>query len=114
MRLHQAMFAFCLMGAATPALAGTIENSFGNTITVTGPDGATARYYFDPDGSVVATYPNGHRLEGEWEVRGAQICLRAPEIEEECHALADDKNLGDEWSYETSGQTYTFAIVAGR
>lgn len=116
MKLHAAMLAFLMLGYAAPALADTIENSYGNTITVTGPDGSVARYYFEPDGTFSAVQ-GGNAFHGAWEIRGDQICLKAPEVqaEEDCSPYPADKNVGDAWSEDAGGgATVSFTITRGR
>jgi len=114
MKLYAAMLAFFAFSAG-PVAAGTIENAFGNTITVTSPEGQVARYHFEPDGRFAAIFPDGKRIQGAWAMREGQVCLNAPEIPEDCNPLAADKDVGDEWSMTIeTGASYTLSIVPGR
>ncbi|MGE0829455.1 MAG: hypothetical protein AB7O04_08905 [Hyphomonadaceae bacterium] len=106
-----AAFAACVSGQA---FAGTMENSFGNTMIVAAPDGATQRYFFNADNTFTATTASGESMSGTWRANGAQICLARPSGET-CYDMPADKNVGDSWTLTTpSGETRTLSLAAGR
>ncbi len=101
----------CLAG---PALAGTIENSFGNTVVVTTADGAVARYHFEPDGTYHVTSAAGDSA-GAWAVNGEQICLTPSGGAQQCVPYNAGYNVGDTWTAPgANNTTNTIALVAGR
>ncbi|HWA01796.1 MAG TPA: hypothetical protein VG841_15925 [Caulobacterales bacterium] len=99
--------------STAPCWAETMDAMFGNTVTVTHPDGAVDRYYFEPDGSFVERAANGESVSGRWTRRAGEVCLSVAE-REDCAALPDDKAAGDAWVMETGGGSLAIAIVPGR
>ena len=75
MKLHAAMLAFCMMGMATPALAKAKTSGAEAEITVTGPDGASARYRFNPDGRFEMLGQDGAHLNGAWTLDEGRLSL---------------------------------------
>jgi hypothetical protein len=115
MKLHAALLAFFVMGFGAPVLADTIENSYGNTIEVTAPNGQVSRYYFEPDGRFTMT-SGAQNVEGQWVVRGEEICITVPDLQpdEACHPYFGDKDVGDEWDMAVEGGSVSFKIIPGR
>ena len=101
---------------AAPAVAGTMDNSYGNTIVVTYPNGGQAFYYFNADGSFSGTAPGGSQMAGTYTVEGDQLCLIPPSGQApQCTAVAADKNVGDTWTQNgTDGSQITGELRAGR
>lgn len=112
MRIAASLALLVLCGAA-PAAADTMSAAFGNTVTVAHPNGATERYYFEPDGSVRMVMPDGAEMSAQWEQRGEEVCLTM-NGQENCSPVPADKVAGDSWALETGGGTITVSIVEGR
>ncbi len=119
--IARAALAALLMLAASPALAGSMDGLFGNTLKVTAANGATSTYAYDRGGEVTAVV-RGHPVSGHWRLEEAtgRICQAfSPEPEvtmpEVCVALqTDGKKAGDKWSgVSPAGRPLTFEIVAG-
>jgi hypothetical protein len=101
--------------AAGPAMADTMENAYANTIVVTYPDGAAARYHFNADGSFTLHMPDGSQVSGAYEIAGDQICLTPAGGERACTAYVGGKNVGDSWTQTaTDGSQITVTLQAGR
>lgn len=101
---------------AGPALAGTMDNTFGNTIVVTYPNGAEAHYFFNNDGTFTGTAPGGSTMAGRYTAEGDQLCLIPPSGQApQCTTIAMDKNVGDTWTQNASdGSQITVELRAGR
>ncbi len=101
---------------ASPAFAGTMDNSYANTIVVTYPNGGQALYYFNADGSFTATAPGGSQMAGRYTAEGDQLCLIPPSGQApQCTTIATDKNVGDTWTQNgTDGSEITVELRAGR
>ncbi|GAM98673.1 hypothetical protein U91I_02308 [alpha proteobacterium U9-1i] len=99
---------------ASAAFADTIVNSYTNTIVVTYPNGAVARYHFNADNTFTATTPSG-TINGTFDMQAGQICLTPAGGSRECTEVAADKNVGDTWTQQgTDGSTITVSLEAGR
>ena len=115
MKRLAAGLAIAALLVAGPALADTVQNSFGNTITVTYPNGAVVRYLFNADNTFSATAPDGTTTQGTYEIAGGQFCLTPQGGERGCTAYVGDKNVGDTWTQTaTDGSSISVSIVAGR
>ena len=101
---------------ASPAFAGTMDNTYGNTIVVTYPNGAQALYFFNADGSFTGTAPGGSQMAGTYTAQGEQLCLIPPNGQApQCTTIATDKNVGDTWTQSaTDGSQITVELRAGR
>ena len=101
--------------ATAPAFAETMDASFGNTITVTMPNGAVDRYFFEPDGSFTERSHDGQTYAGHWVRRAGDVCLSMAAREgEDCAPIPLGKTLGDTWPMQTNGGSVAIALVAGR
>jgi hypothetical protein len=102
--------------AATPALAETMENSFGNTIVVTTASGANVRYHFNADGSYTQIAPDGTNLNGAWTQTGDQLCMTPQgSAQPACVTVEQGKNVGDTWQQAgADGSQITVMLQAGR
>lgn len=97
------------------ALADTMTNSYGNTIVVTYPNGAAARYFFNADNTFTATLPDGSSVSGAFEIVGGEVCLTPAGAERQCTVVEQGKNVGDTWTQAGGdGSSIGVAIVAGR
>jgi hypothetical protein len=106
-------FGAALMAGA--AWAGTMDNSFGNTIVVTSANGE-ARYHFNADGTFTGVAPGGSQMAGTWTLEGDRLCLIPPGGQApSCVAVAADKNVGDTWEQlGADGSPITVRLDAGR
>lgn len=106
--------AMVALGAGA-AFADTISNAYGNTIVVTYPNGAVARYFFNADNTFTATVPDGSTINGAFEEVGGQICLTPAGGQRECTVVESGKNVGDTWTQSgADGSSIGVAITAGR
>jgi hypothetical protein len=113
MKKFVAVLALGLFAAGT-AFADTMQNAYGNTVVITYPGGAQARYHFNADSTFAAHTPNGH-LSGAYEVAGDQLCLTPTGGQRACTPYVGGKNVGDTWTQTaTDGSTITVTIEAGR
>jgi hypothetical protein len=101
---------------AAPAFAGTMDNTYGNTIVVTYPSGAQALYFFNADGTFTGTAPGGSQMAGRYTAEGDQLCLIPPSGQApQCTTIATDKSVGDAWTQNaTDGSQITVELRAGR
>lgn len=114
MRKFAAVAAVGLALSAGAAFAGPMDYAYENTVVVTYPNGAAARYHFNPDGSFHAVTPSGE-IAGTYELAGDQICLTPTGGERACTAAAPDKAVGDTWTQTgTDGSAITVSVEAGR
>jgi hypothetical protein len=116
MRKFATLVALGALLAAGPAFAqSTMQNTFGNTVVVTGASGSETRYFFNEDGTFTGVAPGGSQMAGRWRADGDQLCLIAPNGRENCTAVAGDKNVGDTWEQTSSdGSAITVTLQAGR
>lgn len=113
------IFAAALAGAALfagVAMADTISNAFGNTLTTTGPDGVTVRWMFNADNTYTMALPNGTTTAGTWAQTATDLCVTPSDGSgQQCAAVVQGKGVGDTWTLQNAaGQTVTVSIVAGR
>ena len=112
MRLRLA-FAMSVFLAASAA-ADTLENSFGNSITVTLPSGDTVIYHMNGD-KTYQMHSNGSTVTGVWERGDGVMCLTPTDGEQSCSPYVSDKSVGDTWSQALAdGASASVALTAGR
>jgi hypothetical protein len=101
---------------ASPAVAGTMENTYGNTIVVTYPNGGTAQYHFNADGTFTGVAPGGSHMAGRYTAEGDQLCLIPPSGQApQCTQIQTDKNVGETWTQlGADGSQITVELRAGR
>ncbi len=101
---------------ANPAFAGTMDNTYGNTIVVTYANGSQALYHFNADGTFTGVAPGGSQMAGRYTAEGDQLCLIPPNGQApQCTAIAADKNVGDTWTQNaTDGSEISVELRAGR
>ncbi|MEZ5961008.1 MAG: hypothetical protein R3C30_11370 [Hyphomonadaceae bacterium] len=101
---------------ATPAMADTMENSYGNTIVVTYANGSEALFFFNADGTFTGTAPGGSQMAGNFTVEGDQLCLISPDGQApQCTSVTAGKNVGDTWQQTAAdGSAISVELRAGR
>lgn len=101
---------------AGPAAADTMQNTYGNTIVVTYPNGSQALYHFNADGTFSGVAPGGSQMAGTYTTEGEQLCLIVPSAEAPaCTSVAADKNVGDTWTQTgADGSQISVELRAGR
>lgn len=116
MKKFLAAFAFAAAAMASGvASADTMQNTYGNTIVVTYANGSETRFYFNEDGTFTGLAPGGSTMAGRYTVDGENLCLIQPNGQQQCTAVAADKNVGDTWQQTGSdGSTITVTLQAGR
>ena len=98
------------MGSAS---AGTIENSFGNTLRVTQPNGSVVNYHFEANGTFMA-HAGEQMISGAWRNDGENVCLTPQGQPEACYP-AGNYGVGDSWELDGGdGTAATLTIVQGR
>ncbi|MDQ0462917.1 hypothetical protein QO010_000665 [Caulobacter ginsengisoli] len=123
MRLLAKVAACSLMLAALagPAMAAdAMASAYGNTVSVTYPDGTTVKLFIEADGTYTSTGgPSGDTM-GAWAIKGGQTCFTqtSPEppagTSPSCSPTVT-KNVGDTWTAPgQGGATATITITAGR
>ena len=113
------MLAGLALGAAliaSPAFAGTMDNTYDNTIVVTYASGAQALYHFNADGTFTGVAPGGSTMAGRYTAEGDQLCLIPPSgAAPQCTTIAMDKNVGDTWAQTAAdGSQINVELRAGR
>lgn len=99
---------------AMPAFADTMKNAIGNTVTTTGPDGATVKWYFQDGGQFAMKAPDGTLVSGTWEQKDGKICVTPAGGAAQCADAVEGKNVGDSWTTTNGqGQTITVSLLAG-
>jgi hypothetical protein len=97
------------------ASADTLNNAFGNTLTTTGADGASFRWFFNADSTYSVVTPDGASVSGTWTREGENLCVTptggGPT---QCALIVDGKAVGDTWPVETGNGSVTVSLVAGR
>lgn len=105
--------------ASHPALAGTWDGAYGNTITSTYTDGRVVKVYVESDHTYSIVLPDGSKLRGNWADADGQSCFTitdppaAPGAKPSCFPLKEYK-VGDSFSGQDSTGKYVGVITAGR
>ena len=117
------------LGAAlTALLAGAafaddqFAGIYGNTVTVTQPDGKVVSVYVNPDKTWEQHAADGKVMRGTYEWKDAtHVCFTVtdpkPAKPEECHPqeVTGNHKAGDTWTEDDGqGHTTTISIAAGR
>ncbi|HVK80735.1 MAG TPA: hypothetical protein VM915_08980 [Verrucomicrobiae bacterium] len=114
MKKFAAMVAFGLALSTGAAFADTMANAHENTIVVTYPSGAQARYHFNADNTFAAHLPNGH-VEGTYTLANGELCITPAGGQRACTPYVGDKNVGESWTQTaTDGSTINVTLEAGR
>lgn len=100
---------------ALPLMAGTIDNSFGNTLSATNAKGETANWYINADKSYSVTGADGVQVDGTWRIDGASFCATPAGAAESCFTYVDGKAVGDNWDVsDAAGNVLKVSLKAGR
>lgn len=114
------MAAVLALGISGAALADPMAGAYGNTVTITYPNGVVAKMYVDANGTYTTKGPDGSTMKGSWTAADGKTCLvqtdPAPPagMAPNCSPTVE-KKVGDSWTAPgPNGSTITIAIVAGR
>lgn len=112
-----AMFAASAMVAHADPFAGY----YGNTVTITFPDGKTAKGYVNADKTWERHHDDGPVFKGTYEVKGEEVCFTQkeppppPEMKQPACAKVDAHKAGDSWSVkDDKGNETKYSMTAGR
>jgi hypothetical protein len=106
------------VAAATPAHAGALEATFGNTLEIAYPDGKLARLWLDRDGSYRGANRQGKPSSGRWSVKADKLCMKQkrplPIPFAYCTPIVAG-GIGASWlGRAVDGETVRIRLVAGR
>jgi hypothetical protein len=101
---------------AGAAVAGPIDNVFGNTLTATAADGSKFVWYYDADGKFSAVFPDGSKRSGTWTLDGLTLCATFEgDPKPGCTTVIEGMKPGDvAKGADTSGNQVTLTLTAGR
>jgi hypothetical protein len=118
------IFAAALLAlSATAAMADQFAGIYGNTVTVTQPDGSRSTVYVNADKTWEQHLADGKVFKGTWAWKDdTHACFTqvapAPkpgEQAESCDEITGDHKAGDTWTEtDDKGNKTTIAITAGR
>jgi hypothetical protein len=110
---------------AAPAYAGTMDNTYGNTVLVTNAKGEVTTLLFEADGSYTAKGKDEKgadvTISGKWEIKDGKYCATPNPVEgqpapvQNCSEYVDGKTVGDKWDQKgIENEAITVEIKAGR
>jgi hypothetical protein len=111
--------AFACAGFASPALAGTWDGAYGNTIVSTYSNGNVVKVYVEADHTYSITLGDGSKLKGTWADGSGGSCFTVtdpppkPGATPTCFAIRDYK-VGNTFSGSDSFGSFTGVVQAGR
>lgn len=114
------MAAVMALGISGVAMADPMAGVYGNTVTITYPNGMVAKMFIDAGGSYATTGPDGSTMKGSWKVENGATCFTQTDPAPPAGMPANcsptvEKKVGDSWTAPgPEGSTITIAIVAGR
>jgi len=106
-----------LTASAGVALADIGAGLIGNTVTLTGPDGAETRIYYPDASTLVMKIPTGAEIPGTWRVDGETICTTAGDQPENCTPpIAEAPTPGASGTIDGDGDagSVAWAVTAGK
>jgi len=118
-----ALAASAVLLSTLAAQADPLAVGYGNTVTVTGPDGGKTIIYVNADQTWEQHLANGTVLKGTFTEKDANnVCFTvtdpppaSPDKATNCNAITGDHKVGDTWTEKTpDGKSVTWAISAGR
>ena len=104
------------------AYADPFAGMYGNTVTITAPDGTKSTAYVNADMTWEQHMAGGAVMKGTYTWKDAStVCFTmtdpAPKAGDtpNCSPVSGDHKAGDTWTQTTpKGQTMTYAVTAGR
>ncbi len=118
-----ALAASAVLLSTIAAQADPLAVGYGNTVTVTGPDGTKTVIYVNADQTWEQHMANGMVMKGTFVEKDANnVCFTqtdpapaSPDKATNCNAISGDHKVGDTWTEKTpDGKTVTWAISPGR
>jgi hypothetical protein len=109
---------------SSAAFAGTMEETFGNTVLMTNAAGETSKSWPKADGTYTSEGPKGEKVSGTWVIKDGKICSTpslppdakpgTPAPTESCSEYQADHKVGDKWTQsDATGAQITVEIVQG-
>ncbi len=120
---HFAAAAVAVLLSAAAAHADPFSSAYGNTVTVTAPDGKKQINYVNQDGTWEQREADGSVMKGTFVWKDATTACFAqtdpvpsdPSKATGCQTIKGDHKVGDTWTEtDEKGQAYTITITAGR
>lgn len=114
------MAAVMALGISGAAMADPMASAYGNTVTITYPNGAVVKMFIDAGGTYTTKAPDGAMMKGTWKIEGGNTCFAQTDpappagMAANCSPTAD-KKVGETWTAPgPNGSTLSVAIAAGR
>jgi hypothetical protein len=97
------------------AMADIGAGLVGNTVTLTGPDGAVTKVHY-PDGSnIVLKMADGAEIPGTWRVNANSICTTAGDQPENCTPPIEEAPIvGSSGTIDGEAGSVAWAVTAGK
>jgi hypothetical protein len=120
---HVIYAAALLALTATAALADQFDGIYGNTVTITRPDGSKSTVYVNADKTWEQRTADGKVYKGTWVWKDdTHACFTQvepastkPDDATSCDEITGNHKAGDTWTEsDDKGHTTTIAITAGR
>ena len=94
-----------------------MASRYDNTTTVTDANGTT-KVYYNKDGTLTSTQPDGSKGTGKWKVADGKLCVTldaGPNAGMETCSPLVERKVGDTWDVTlANGTKAKVALVAGR
>ncbi|PCJ69327.1 MAG: hypothetical protein COA62_11960 [Rhodobiaceae bacterium] len=104
-----------LTASAGVALADIGAGLIGNTVTLTGPDGAETKIYYPDASTLVMKIPTGAEIPGTWRVDGETICTTAGDQPENCTPpITEAPTPGASGTIDGDAGSVAWAVTAGK
>lgn len=104
-----------LTATAGVAMADIGAGLVGNTVTLTGPDGAVTQIFYPDAGTIVLKVPTGAEVPGTWRVDGDTICTTAGDQPENCTPpITDAPAVGSSGTIDGEAGSVAWTITAGK
>ncbi len=105
------------LGAAPGMAQDSMTALYGNTMSVTYPDGATVLLYVNEDQTYSGKLPDGSEISGVWQLIGTELCFTRQQPAPQAPACDqfDGKQVGDTWQGTgLNDLTVTLTLLEGR
>ena len=118
-----AVAAAAVLLSTIAAQADPLAVGYGNTVTLTAPDGSKTKIYVNADQTWEQHLSTGAVMKGTFVEKDANsVCFTvtdpapsSPDKATNCNTIAGDHKVGDTWTEQTpDGKTVTWSITAGR